>query len=162
MKYWSLPVPAQPRGSAWWPGQKARVRMLVHIQSHRHSHKHRTCLHRRAVSHQRSSPVSLKSTTVLIFGNNEYIFQCFFLQNNFTLINIFIICILQYCFWFILWSYSLFVGGGFSVPSCFGCWRPWLWTISQCSTVSIIWYYCLPSYAQHCVLLSWNCEDYLW
>lgn len=50
----------------------------------------------------------------------------------------------------------MYLFGFFSVPSCFGCWRPWLWAISQCSTVSVIWYYCLPSHAQHCVLLSWN------
>lgn len=50
---------------------------------------------------------------------------------------------------------SIFVGGGF-MPSCFGCQRPWLWAISQCSAVSATWSYSVSPHSQYCVLFSWN------
>lgn len=148
MKYWSLPVPAQPQGSAWWPGPKARAHMVVHIQSHRrsHSHKHRTCLCRRAASHRRSSsPVSPKFAPfpIPLFGMNQHVFYHSILQYN----------IFYYLCLTVLFLIHAQLHFSFMLSS-FGCWRPWLWAISQCSAVSGSWYYSVPFHCQYCVLLS--------
>lgn len=138
MKSWSLPAPVPPQGSVWWPGQRDKAHALAHMLTHRVSQKHRTC-QRAANLHKSSNQVSPTShshasCTFRMFAQMK---DCLFTQ-AFSLLQFTFddLTIWQYeCLRHVSWSDPA-VHLRFYLSSCFGCWGPWLWAISQCSPVS--------------------------